>query len=300
MVLDSKDKKSVEFVAESIFGTTPTDPTMLGFGGYVSPVTVKKSVVTKKIPFLKGCGDTNRLQSTASQKVSEAFEVTIEMEMIDWSILPYLLCAANASTYAIGDTVHNISLATCVGDEFEVLRGGVFSSIMVNMEKEDTVNASITALFAETSGVLASDFIGSGAHAASPSGAVMKFGDITNTLYDAALPSVEEFFIESTAFGIKYNNIKAVYDQNAGNNSGIAGWSLGQRNISLELQATLGDLSMSTEYLGGEKHTYGFTLGGKTFSFSNILWEGDFNEVLDPDDVIAMPLTASNVDLDIS
>jgi hypothetical protein len=57
---------------------------------------------------------------------------------------------------------------------------------------------------------------------------------------------------------------------------------------------------MSTEYLGGEKHTYGFTLGSKTFSFSNILWEGDFNEVLDPDDVIAMPLTASNVDLDIS
>ncbi len=299
MVLDSKDKKSVEFVAESIFGTTPTDPTMLGFGGYVSPVTVKKSVVTKKIPFLKGCGDTNRLQSTASQKVSEAFEVTIEMEMIDWSILPYLLCAANASTYAIGDTVHNISLATCVGDEFEVLRGGVFSKIDVMMEKEETVNASITALFAETSGVLASDFVGSGAHAASPSGAAMKFGDITTTVYDGAAPSVEEFYIESTKFGVEYP-VNAVYDQNASNPAKIGGWSLGQRNISLELTATLGDLSMSTEYLSGEKHTYGFTLGSKTFNFSDILWDGDFSQKLAADDVIAMPLTATNVGLAIA
>jgi hypothetical protein len=300
MVLDGSSKKSVEFVEESLFNTTPTDPTMLNFGGYAAPVTVKKSPVTKKIPYLKGCGDTNRLQATESEKVGEAFEVTIELELIDWSILPYVLAAANASTYAIGDTVHYISLATCVGDEFEVLSGGIFSNCQVSIENEDTAQATLTAMFAETTGILASDFIGSGSHAASPSGAVMKYGDITNTLYDAALPSVEEFFIESTAFGIEYNNIKAVYDQNAGNNSGIAGWSLGQRNISLELQATLGDLSMSTEYLGGEKHTYGFTLGGKAFSFSNILWEGDFNEVLDPDDVIAMPLTASNVDLDIS
>lgn len=299
MVLDSKDKKSVEFVAESIFGTTPTDPTMLGFGGYVSPVTVKKSVVTKKIPFLKGCGDTNRLQSTASQKVSEAFEVTIEMEMIDWSILPYLLCAANSSTYAIGDTVHNISLATCVGDEFEVLRGGVFSKIDVMMEKEETVNASITALFAETSGVLASDFVGLGAHAASPSGEAMKFGDIKTTLYDGAAPKVEELYIEATKFGIEYP-VNAVYDQNASNAAKIGGWSLGQRNITLELTATLGDLSMSTEYLSGDKHTYGFTLGSKDFAFSDILWDGDFSQKLAADDVIAMPLTATNVGLAIA
>ena len=299
MVLDSKDKKSVEFVAESIFSTTPTDPTMLGFGGYVSPVTIKKSVVSKKIPFLKGCGDSNRLQSTASQKVSEAFEVTIEMEMIDWSILPYLLCAANASTYAIGDTVHNISLATCVGDEFEVLRGGVFSKIEVSMEKEETVNASLTALFAETSGILFTDFVGTGAHAASPSGAAMKFGDITTTLYDGAAPSAEEFYIEATKFGIEYP-VNAVYDQNASNASKIGGWSLGQRNLYLELQATLGDLSMSTEYLSGDKHTYGFTLGGKAFSFSDILWDGDFSQKLAADDVIAMPLSASNVGLTIA
>ncbi len=299
MVLDSKDKKSIEFVVESVFNTTPADPTMLGFGGYVSPATIKKSVVAKKIPFLKGCGDTNRLQSTESQKVSEAFEITLEMELIDWSILPYLLCAATPSTYAIGDTPYNISVATCVGDEFEVFRGGIWSKIEINMEKEETVNASLTGMFASTSGPLSSDFIGAGSHAASPSGEAMKFGDITTTTYDGAAPSVEEFYIEATKFGIEYP-VNAVFDQNASTENKIGGWSIGQRNIMLELQATIGDLSMSGEYLGGEKHTYGFTLGGKDFSFSNILWEGDFSQKLDADDVIAMPLTASNVDLAIA
>lgn len=300
MVLDGKDKKFVEFVEESLFNTTPTDPTMLGFGGYVTPVTIKKSPVTKKIPFLKGCEDTNRLQSTESVMVGETYEVNIEMEMIDWSILPYVLAAADSSTYAIGDTPHYISLGTCVGDEFEVLSGGIFSKCQISVEKEDTVHCALTAMFAATTGILSSDFIGSGSHAASPSGEPMKYGDITSTTYDGAAPSVEEFFVESTSFGIEYNNIKGVYDQNATASSKIAGWSMGQRNISLELQVTLGDLSMSTEYLSGDKHTYGFTLGSKTFAFSNILWEGDFSQTLDPDDVIAMSLTASNVDLDIS
>ena len=67
-------------------------------------------MVPVKIPYLKDDDDIDRLQSTKTEKVSEAFAATITMNPIDWSILPYVLKGATADTYAIGDTNYDIAL----------------------------------------------------------------------------------------------------------------------------------------------------------------------------------------------
>ena len=63
---------------------------------------------------------------------------------------------------------------------------------------------------------------------------------------------------------------------------------------------TLVDTTVVPDILDGAAHTFAFTVGAKTLTFSNIIWEGDVDTEFSPDDLIAMPFKAANVDLVIS
>lgn len=300
MVYDGSAKKVAEFIEESAFGTLPSDPDFVNFGGYVSNATVKKTMVPVKIPYLKDDDDTNRLQSTKTQKVSEAFATTITMNPIDWSVLPYVLRGATAATYAIGDTAYDIALGVIVGDQYESLGGGCFNKYECTIASESVAEATLEGMFAKSVGISASDYVtGTGSHASTPTGDAIKFGDLSSILYDAATTSANGITIDSVGFGVEYA-VDPVKDVGSANASNTAGWAFGQRNISLNLNLTLEDMTVAPDILDGSAHTFAFTAATKTFTFSNILWEGDWDEGLDPDDVIAMPLSATNVDVVIS
>jgi len=300
MVYDGSAKKVAEFIEESAFGTLPSDPDFENFGGYVSNATVKKTMVPVKIPYLKDDDDTNRLQSTKTQKVSEAYAATITMNPVDWSILPYILCGATATTYAIGDNVFDIALGVIVDDQFESLGGGCFNKYECTIASESVAEATLEGMFAKSTAISASDYVtGTGTHADTPTGDAIKFGDLASILYDAATTSANGITIDSVGFGIEYA-VDPVKDVGSANASNTAGWAYGQRNISLNLNLTLENMTVAPDILDGADHTFAFTVGSKTLTFSSIMWEGDWDEALDPDDVIAMPLKATNVDLTIT
>jgi len=299
MVLDGSTKKVGEFIEEASFGTTPTDPTFVGFGGYVNNIAVKKTMTPAKIPYLKCDTEGDRLQSTYTQKVSEAFAATITMNPTDWTVLPYILCAADSSTYAIGDNIFNIAMGTIVGDQYEILNGGCFNRYECTIASESVAEATLEAMFATASGFSATDYVdGTGSHAACPSGDAIKFGDLSSVSYDSGDTTSNGMTIDSLTFGIEYE-ATPIKDAGSSYDSNTAAWSFGQRNISLTLNMTLDDLTVAPDILDGAGHTFEFAAGGKTFTFSDIKWDGDWDETLDPDDVIAMPLSASNVDLTI-
>lgn len=300
MVYDGSTKKVAEFIEEASFGTLPSDPDFLGFGGYVNNASIKKTMVPVKIPYLKDEDDTNRLQSTKTQKVSEAFAAVVTMNPIDWSMLPYILRGATASTYAIGDTPYDIALGVVVDDQFEALGGGCWNKYECTIASEAVAEATLEGMFAKSTGISGTDYVtGVGTHADGPSGDAIKFGDLATVLYDAATTAVNAITIDSVKFGIEYS-VDPVKDIGSANNSNTAGWAFGQRNISLELSMTLEDMTVAPDILDGAAHTFSFAVGGKTLTFSNIMWEGDWEEELDPEDVIAMPLSATNVDLAIA
>jgi hypothetical protein len=300
MVYDGSVKKVAEFIEEATFGNLPSDPDFVNFGGYVNNASIKKTMVPVKIPYLKDDDDTNRLQSTKTQKVSEAFAAVVTMNPIDWSILPYVLRAANSTTYAIGDTVYDIALGVIVDDQYEALGGGCWNKYECTIASESVAEATLEGMFAKTTGISGSDYVtGAGTHASTPTGDAIKFGDLATVLYDAATTTVNGITIDSVKFGIEYS-AEPVKDVGSANASNTAGWKFGQRNISLELNMTLEDMTVAPDILDGTGHTFSFAAGGKTLTFSNIMWEGDWEEELDPDDVIAMPLSATNVDLAIA
>lgn len=300
MVYDGSVKKVAEFIEEASFGTLPSDPDFVNFGGYVNNASVKKTMVPAKIPYLKDDDDTNRLQSTKTQKVSEAFAATVAMNPVDWSILPYILRGANATTYAIGDTPYDIAMGIIVDDQYEQLGGGCWNKYECTIASESVAEATLEGMFAKSTGISGDDYVtGAGTHASTPTGDAIKFGDLATVLYDAATTSANGMTIDSVKFGIEYP-VDPIKDVGSANNSNTAAWRFGQRNISLELNATLEDMTVAPDILDGAAHTFSFAAGSKTLTFSNIMWEGDWEEELDPEDVIAMPLSATNVDLAIA
>lgn len=298
MVLDGTATKSVEFVEEDEFGVFPTDPTMLGLGGYVHPASIKKTPVVENFPYLKSPDSDNRLQSMKTVKVSEAYEVELTYKPIDWSFLPYVLGADDPSTFSIGDNKYGIALGVVVGSEYEKLLGGCISSFECTVEEEKTAECKVKMLFAGTSGVESSDYVGAGSHASDPTGDPLVWEDITGVQVDAADLSTLNASMESLKFGIEYD-AKPVKDIGSTFASNIGGWSYGQRNIYSELGVSLDALDLSAEVLDGADHTMSFTALSKTLTFSKMKFESDFEEELAADDVLGTTLKASYVDLAI-
>ncbi|MCK5012710.1 MAG: hypothetical protein KAS66_02735 [Candidatus Omnitrophica bacterium] len=290
-ILDGHVEKAVEFVEETAFDTFPTDPTMLGWGGYANPAKIKKTAIFEDFHYLKAADATNQLQATQSNIVSEAFEITIENRPTDFSMLPYMLCAATASTYAIGDNIFDVAIGSVVNGEYETFNGGCFNKYELVIEEDKAAVETITGMFASSSGVGSSDYMGAGAHAADPSGSVLGWSGITSMLYDASALSVVNAHVDSLKFGIEYD-VKPVRDLSATNTSKIAGWAFGPRNISLELGMSIDDMTLGTELLAGAAHTLAFTALTKAFTFSNVKWKGDWEENLAKDDIVGMSLKA--------
>lgn len=299
MVYDGSTKKVVEYIVEDSFGTLPADPDFQNFGGYVTSATIKKTMVPAKFPYLKDDDDTNRLQSTKTQKVSEAFAATINMNPTDWSILPIILCAATTTTYAIGDNVYDIALGSIVNDQYEPLAGGCFNKFECTIAEDAVAECVLEGMFATHTAESATDYVtGAGTHASTPTGDAIKFGDLTAVEYDDATTAANGISIDNIKFGVEYA-ADPIKDVGSANESKIGAWGYGQRNITLELNMTLDSMLAAPDILDGVGHKFEFTAGGKSFTFDDIIWDGDWDKVLNPDDVIAMPLAASNVDLTI-
>lgn len=298
MVLDANAIKSFELVAETEFGTFPTAPTMLGVGGYVDKATIKKTTKTDKFSYLKGTAGTNRSQATKTTKVGEAYAASIDIRQTGWDVWKYVLGGGTIATPAIGDVVEHLSLGTKIGSaEYETLTGFTPQKIECSIEPDKTAITTLDVLGAASSGILDADYIGAGAHAADPSGAALEYDGMSAVTLDSATLATANAKLEYLKFGCEYP-IKPVPDVTSTLASRIGGWSRGQRNIYLELGLTLDALTtINTDFLDGAAHTLAFTALSKTLTFSNMTWEGDFDQALDPEDLIAIPLKSSNIDL---
>lgn len=297
MVLDGSAEKSVELIEEAQFGVFPSDPTMLGIGGYPVKVTNKKTSVIDSFPYMKEVAGTNRAQATKVVQTGEAYAMNFEMRPTAWNMWAYLLGGVVA-TPAISDTIKTLSVANKVGSaEYEEFTGGIVQKIECDIQPGKNAVQTVDMLFVDSDGITGSDYIGAGAHAAVASGATLEYDGVTSVLYDAAALSVANAQLEYIKFTGEYT-IAPVPDITATAPSRIGQWSRGQRKISLELGLTLDSLTtMNTDMLDGAAHTFAFTALGKTLTFSNMTWGGDWEQELDPDDLVAMPLKAEFVDL---
>jgi hypothetical protein len=297
--LDGSATKAVEFVPESLFGDMPTNPTMLGFGGYVTSARIKNKKVNEKIPYLKGASGTNRMNSTKTVKVGEAHSVTLGIKPTSLSLLPYVLCAASPSTYAIGDTEYPISIGQRLGTKYRELNGCMLYKYEMEFVKDKTASLTVEANVANC-GAFTTTYIGSGSHAADPSGTPIRYSDVTDVTYKSSSFGDENAALNGFKWGVEYP-ITGIPDITSSNDSNIGSWALGQRNVYLSLDADLSDTDLAADLLADDSFEFEFTVAGKTLTFSDIAWgDSEWAADLTAEDLCGITLDASHTTLTIA
>jgi len=297
--LDSRVRKSAEIVPETTFATLPSNPIMLGWGGYANPIVIKTTPTIEKNPYLKGVSSSNRMLSTKTDKISEAFSATVTAKPTSLAMLPFILGGSSHTDYTVGDNILSYSIGCAVNDEYEVFHGGSPSKVEYKFAGE--AGGEMTAEFKLANMTAASDidYIGTGSHAADPSGDILKMADISSVTYDNSAFSAVGVNMESITFGVEIPT-DPVKNVGVGYNSNIGNWKLGQMNIYIEAEFTLDDLTIGSHVRAGASHKLEFTLAGKTLTFSDLVWENEFEESFDPEDVLGSTFKASNLSLSIA
>ncbi|AKB37355.1 hypothetical protein MSSAC_2765 [Methanosarcina siciliae C2J] len=291
-VLDSRSVRWAEFVPETTLGTTPSNPTMQAFPGDLVNFKIGGQAELEEYPYLKGPTDTDPLSSGKAIKTGESHSVSVTLKASALTLLPYVLCAATPSTYNPGTTILPVSIGAKIGSEYCLISGAVLQSWTLDF-KDQKSTAELTLEFLGVDRTdWDTDYIGSGSHAAAPSSAPYTMSSLSSVLYDAADPGDADITLESLKLGIS-NQINPVIDLTKAYPSKIGNWAYGLRDISLEMGSSCSGVSVQDDVFGGAAHTVAFTLGGKTFTVSNVVWTNAPDVEGGPENLIGMSLSCA-------
>lgn len=291
-VIDGRTVRYAEYVVESVLGTTPDNPTMIAYPGEITDIDVQSGPEMESYKYLKGATDTDPLSCGKSVKTGETHKVTITLKVSGLSWLPFVLLGETTSTYAPGTTAHPVSIGLVAGSEFCLLKGCVPESAVLEFKDSKTPGVlTLTYMCIEKSAWSATDYIGTGSHAAVPTDAIYTMASITNFMYDNVAPSASDIYLESLKISIT-NSIEPVFDLSATASSKIADFSFLSRSIQLELGMSMIGMGVHDDILDGTDHQINFTLGSKDFTFTGLYWTNAPSMKLGPAAKVGMTLTS--------
>ncbi|MFZ2499532.1 hypothetical protein [Methanosarcina sp.] len=291
-VLDSRSIRWMEYIPETTLGTTPTNPTMLAFPGDLVDFTIGGQAEFEEYSCLKGPVDTDPLSNGKATKTGESHKVSVTIKPSGLGMLPYVLCAATNATYVPGITMLPVSIGAKIGTEYCVVSGCVLEKLSLDFKDKKSA-AEMTLDFVGIDRTdWGADYKGTGAHATAPSSAPYTMSSLSNVLYDAAAPSAADITLDSLKLDIS-NKIDPVTDISVVAPSKIGSWSYGLREIALDMGATCMGVGVQDDVFGGAAHTFAVTLGGKTFTLSNVVWTNAPDVKGGPENLIGMSLSCS-------
>lgn len=291
-VLDSRSVRWAEFVPETSFGTTPTNPAMNPFPGDLVDFTIGGQAEFEEYPCLKGPADTDPLSSGKATKTGESHKVSVTLKPSGLGLLPYVLCASSALSYTPGITILPMSIGAKIGSEYTVVKGCVLEKLTLDFKDQKSAAEMTLDFVGVDRSDWSTDYIGSGSHASAPTSAPYTMSNISDVLYDGSSPDAADIILESLKLEIS-NKIDPIPDVNSSFASKTSGWSYGLREITLDMGATCMGVSVQDDIFSGSAHTLSFALGGKTFTLSNVIWTNAPDVKGGPENLISMSLSCS-------
>jgi len=289
--LDARTLKWVEYVDESALGTFPTNPTMTAFPGLVTNFNFTSGPELDKYSYFKSATDTDPLSSGTATKSGETHTWSVELKMSALGLLPHALMATNTTTYAPGVTHLPFSIGAKIGADFTTFTGCIITSWVVDIP-DMTSAATLTIegmAFNRTD--FSTTYVGTGAHATAPTDAVLTMGSVANVQYDNASTETADLYMGSLRFGVQ-NNVTPVLDVGSSLASKYTNYSLGPREFVLEVDSVLLGTAAIDDAKDGAAHEFEFDFGGKTFTFTNVIWDNSPSVDCNPEDLIGFSLSA--------
>jgi len=271
-IIDGRTVKFADWIDESTFGTTPTNPTMVAFPGELVNIEATSGPEIDSYPVLQGAAVTDPLSSGKTVKTGEThgIKITLRASALTW--LPYALMAATTSTYAPGKVAHPISIGLKADSEYCVYSGCVLQEAVWEFADMKTANTlTLTYMCQDKGDWSATDYIGTGSHGTPSSDDPYTMSSLSSVTYDGSAPSASNILLESLKFTISYD-MEGVTDLSASAPSKIGDYAFMSRSLQLDMGMTMMAMSAHDGLLAATDHTLVFTLDSKTFTFSAIKW----------------------------
>lgn len=290
VTLDTRACRWCEYVDESTTGTFPTNPTMIGFPGIITEFEPTFDPVLDDYKALNGPTCTTPREHGRSDKVAEDLSFGVSFKPTAPTLIPYVLMGSTTTTYAIGTTPHYVSIGMYIGSDYATMNGCLLEELQYKFSAR-TKDAEATAKFnpLNFSGWGATDYKGTGTHAAAVTDAPYNFGSISSITIESGTFEASNMILNSLAFGFK-NDIEAIENVGGAFSSKNSIHSIGDLEKTLELGVTFLDAEVYDVLRAGTAFDVGFTLGGKAFAYTDVEFDKLGSAKVTPADTLGATL----------
>lgn len=275
--------KAIEYVEEATYGTTPTDPAMVWLG-LVNPFSPHIAKEYEEARYLGAHDATDMLQKMRNMQVSGELTASLTYKPQDWTFIQYI----TGSATGLADTVDSISVVQYTDANWIIYKGGILTKWELKLPKEGIATVDVDIGFGDVADPTETDYIGAGSHASEAAGDPFMWEDTTDVkLNDVAIThSVGEITLGIT------NDVEFPKDIGSTMWTRAEGGVVTKRELSVSLELTWVDIDTFFDIVkAGTKQTLKFTLGGKIFTISGLIFP-EYNPEITPDNFIGETITA--------
>lgn len=298
--------KSVEFIEEVTFGTTPENSNWSGFGVLVDKYdpTIKKN--TESFKYLPVVDETSGLTKKRTQIVGGELSAPLSGKIQDFSFWKYIL--GNAST--ISNTVTSLSISEMIqqtddSKRYIVTKGSVLESLKVSLPEEGIGSVDMSFIQADVAAPSDTDPTGTGDHATEDTSDALLWSEISDLCMDANT-------VPTTAIGhiIGDLNVEVTRDIDMPKNINVTTWTkiagpvLNSWDVSLGMRLTWIDVNdtalpkIHDIISASTKQNMRFTLGDRIMIIKGLLFT-EWNPSIAPEEYIGQELTPETDNPDV-
>jgi len=283
---------NIEYIKETSFATTPTNPAMKWIG-IVTDVKLTDKPKSFSTRYFVSNGFTGA-KSAAYIHAKTVAEAGVEIEYVPQSILGgffgYALGGDETTCSGLLDGISSVTIGTIItggSNKYIIYKGCVVDEFTLTIPEDDVIKCSAKFTAADASAPSAVDYKGTGSHATESTDSPLTCDDVSNVQFStdngstwaSAADIVRE--IEVTVSN------KNVYlkDIDSANSTHIAGVVNTGKDLKLGLELYYDDLSLLTQVRALTKCGFKFTCGSKTFTFTGVQFP-EYPLDVKPDEVI--------------
>jgi hypothetical protein len=288
--------KSVEYIEEVTFGTTPLNSNWSWFGlvdKYDTPI--KKD--TESFNHLPDSDDTTGLTRKRTQVVGGTLEGSISYYIQDFAFWKYVM--GNAST--LGNTLTGISVSETIEEtddtkKFIVAKGNVVKSLKLSLPADGIGKVDGSLVRTDVADPTSADPTGSGDHASEDSNDALLWTGMSDVCMDTNDPPTTSIghIVGDVNLEI-VNNIDVPKDVDETTWTKIAGVVLNSRDINLGIRLTWVDVNDTAApkihdiIKNSTLQNFRFTLGNRIAIIKNLLFT-EWNPALAPEEYLGQEL----------
>lgn len=292
---------TVEYVEESAFATTPSNPAMKWIG-VVTNVKLTDKPKSFSTRYLPGSSYTDP-RSAAYKHIGTVMDVGVEIEYVPQSILGgflgYALGGNETTCTGLADGIKSVTIGSIVSgitNKYIVYKGCVVDEFTLTIPEDDVIKCSAQFTAAHAEAPSSTSYLGTGSSATESSAAMLTCDDVTDikiSVDNGSTWTSASDIVREIEVSISNKNVY-LKDLVSSNSTHIAGVVNTGKDLKLSLELYYNNLDLLTQVRSLTKCGFKFTCNSKTFTFTGIQFP-EYPIDIKPDEVIGDKLESLQI-----